>query len=457
MEDGTGGSMTGCERPLLSEASGAYARFVKRAFVWLIAAFLLLDQTALAAVDRSFGKDGSVGLRMMLGHLGDGGDLVLRRDGRMLIAGHTLDDQYGETRFELRQFLANGRPDPSFSSDGRKVVRIGTPRAPEAPGDILLRRDGSALVVGVAFLRTRPAFAAIQLTSTGRLDDRFDGDGEALYGVPRLGWSGSAADAVPVGRGRVVLAGMTEGHVGLLRIKRSGALDRSFGDDGWAIHSVSANDTGWVTAAARQDDGRIVVVGGGDWLLIARYRRNGARDRSFGTNGEVELDFHLWNEEPYDVAQDVVIDEHGRIIVVGSVEDATNVFDVDMVVARLLPDGSLDQSFADRGVKIIRWRDGADELAHSVLLDGRGRIVVAGSVESAATRAADYAVCRLFPGGRLDRGFGNDGWLRADLSWRYPPISNDQVHQARIDSEGRVVVLGTAGGTLRAGLVRFRP
>lgn len=426
---------------------------MKRVCVWLVIGLTLASQPAFAAVDRTFGRDGSIGLDMEM----SGAGMLLRPDGRILLAGQTLPGRFDNTRFDIRQFLPTGRPDGAFSGDGRIVVPIGTRRARQSPRDVMLRPDGSALLVGSAFVNERRSFAAVRLTPDGRLDDSFDGDGRALYGVPRLGWRGTAVDALPAGRGRALIAGSTEGRFALLRIRRSGVVDRSFGEDGWAIHSVSANDTGIATAAALQPDGRIVVVGGGDWFLIARYRRNGARDRTFGVDGEVELDFQAWSKLPYSIAEGVAVDDRGRIVVVGSVYDGSGPLDVDMVVVRLRPDGALDRSFGDRGAKLIRWRAGADELARSVAIDGQGRIVVAGSVESGATRSADYAVCRLFPDGRLDRRFGNEGWLRADLSWRYPPNSNDQVYRVRLDPLGRIVVFGTAGGTSRAGVVRFRP
>jgi uncharacterized delta-60 repeat protein len=68
-------------------------------------------------------------------------------------------------------------------------------------------------------------------------------------------------------------------------------------------------------------------------------------DPSFGTGGHVTTDFPLPGAET--VSTSVIIDSRGRAIVAGVVSDAQD--NNRVVVARYLPDGRLDKSFGDGG------------------------------------------------------------------------------------------------------------
>jgi uncharacterized delta-60 repeat protein len=108
----------------------------------------------------------------------------------------------------------------------------------------------------------------------------------------------SIRDVVVLRDGRILVAG--HGHLGrgtgggptVWCFRKSGALDRSFGTNGKA---VIGNDGGVATALGLGRTGRVVVVGrGGAALgdfLVARLNANGRPDRSFGGDGVVTTDF----------------------------------------------------------------------------------------------------------------------------------------------------------------------
>ena len=75
----------------------------------------------------------------------------------------------------------------------------------------------------------------------------------------------------------------------LARYTPRGALDRSFGDRGKVMTNLKRSPDEWAAAVAIQPDGKLLVGGGSlegdvEWVL-ARYRRDGRLDPSFGNAG----------------------------------------------------------------------------------------------------------------------------------------------------------------------------
>ena len=112
-----------------------------------------------------------------------------------------------------------------------------------------------------------------------------------------------------------------------------------FGGDGIA-QSVAIDSHGRIVVA-----GTVAGLGGGGGFALARYRRSGSLDPSFGSGGKVVTDFGR-----YDAADAVAIDSQGRIVVAGSVRLPDPPRDnFAFALARYTPDGSLDPSFSGDG------------------------------------------------------------------------------------------------------------
>jgi len=216
-------------------------------------------------------------------------------------------------------------------------------------------------------------------------------------------------------------------------------------------------ESGAVTTDAQ---GRVIVAGS-DWnfLVVMRYRKNGKPDRSFGTQGVVRV--RLGKAEV--VANEVVVDAKGRVVVAA----ASNAYahDPRARVVRLTKKGKLDRKFAKKGVfstknatarglavdgkkivvvgrsttpsgawvtklsakgkvvkkfgtkgvvRLSKYGDEENERvgtsATDVLLDERGRIVVHLSVFLGMVSGAEFGLARLLPTGELDPEFYGGGW-----------------------------------------------
>jgi len=321
-----------------------------------------------------------------------------------------------------------------------------------------------AIAVVVAFALSL-AFTAPVRASDGELDPSF-GDGGIV--TTSIG-SDSGANAMAITRaGRILVAGWasngTDRDFALARYKPDGRLDRSFGSGGVVTTAIGSFDD-VATAVAIGPRGRIVVAG---WaakdlyspeLALARYKRNGRLDRSFGSGGTVMEPIDSGGCDGYEIhcpaeAQGVAIDSHGRIVVAGwVVTDLAFIPDHDFAVMRYKPDGTLDDSFGSNGAVITSFGGGG--AAYAVTIDGEGRIVAAGFRSD--YHDADFATIRYNSDGTLDDAFGGDGVVTDHVD-----VLNVALALA-IDSEGRLVVAGVMGCSTACddqgdfGLIRYAP
>lgn len=133
----------------------------------------------------------------------------------------------------------------------------------------------------------------------------------------------------------------------------------------------------------------------------------GSLDASFGTGGRVVSNFSSIAEE----AKGVALQSDGKIVIAGFAQFAAT--GKDFLVARYLLDGNLDLTFANNGVWTMDLQLGSDDVAHSLIIDADGRIVVAGSSDDGINK--NGAIIRLLSNGTLDTSFGNSGLVITDF------------------------------------------
>jgi uncharacterized delta-60 repeat protein len=190
-------------------------------------------------------------------------------------------------------------------------------------------------------------------------------------------------------------------------------LDRSFGDDGIVVTTIG-DENAEVHAVATQPDGKIVAVGGGqvppggnsdNALAIARYMPDGRLDPSFAGGDGI---LERFTEDGTD-ASVVAIQPDGKILVAGY----ASFFSAAIHVTRYLANGERDADFGDDGVIVLPdiCCDHAD--ATGIALQPDGKIVVGGWIDNTDTQ--DSFVSRLTPGGQPDIGYGDGGTVRLQL------------------------------------------
>jgi uncharacterized delta-60 repeat protein len=159
-------------------------------------------------------------------------------------------------------------------------------------------------------------------------------------------------------------------------------------------------------AVALQRDGKIVVAGysdahaSGDFAL-ARYTPDGTLDTSFGPSRTGTVFTDF--EGFQDLAHAIVLQPDGKIVVAGEATLPNR----DFALARYTTDGTLDPAFSGDGK--VRARFGPGAIARAIALQPDGKIVAAGSV------GGDVALARYTTHGSLDPTFNRDGKVQTSF------------------------------------------
>jgi uncharacterized delta-60 repeat protein len=342
--------------------------------------------------------------------------VAVQPDGAIVTAG-TVHDANSNLFFGVFRHLPDGRLDPAFGAGGFAIVDAGTFEEARA---LALQPDGRIVVAGETTCTTGRCFTALRLNPDGSLDGGF-GAGGIVRKEFRLEASWAHAVAIDPD-GRIVLAGtilrgddgQDSAHVCVLRLLPDGRLDASFSRDGVAVldHGYGNDSAEAVALQGR----RVVVAGEGRDTAadarfgIARFRRDGRLDRSFGVRGHRLVGFGArWNAS----ANAVAVTPGGGLVVVGSaaIEDHAP----QVALARLDRDGRLDRRFGGDGrVRTSPGPYGGNGLAVAALADGS---IVAGgrAYAEAVFGSSDWALLGYTARGRLDRSFGAGGVARADF------------------------------------------
>ena len=201
---------------------------------------------------------------------------------------------------------------------------------------------------------------------------------------------------------------------------KGGSLDRSFGGDG----RVRFNLRVIPGSAVLQPDGKLVAAGFRRFdVALARLNANGSLDTSFGAGGVVHTDFG--GPDAADRANALVLQPDGKLVAAGRSLSGP-IGNVDLILARYHPDGSLDASFGAGGI-VVESRGFS---GNALLLQPDGKLV-----------AADGGgqLFRFNPDGTLDTSFGDDG--RVALNFGGPGGFSALVLQP----DGKLVAAGVAG------------
>jgi uncharacterized delta-60 repeat protein len=278
----------------------------------------------------------------------------------------------------------------------------------------------SAVALGLA----SPAAGA-----AGDLDTAFGQDGKV---VTNFTTRGDSANAVAIGAaGTIVAVGDAKdgARFALARYRRDGSLDASFGDHGRVQTDVTdANDV--ARGVAVQADGSIVVagqVGTGPRFVVARYTPDGVLDPTFGGDGMVSTRFAKTGG---DAAVAVTILPDGEILAAGIAH--TNCSCERYALARYHSDGTLDRTFGSGGKASVHFKSGGEPSAMAVGSDG-SIVLVGGNVPDVDR----FQVARFTADGALDPTFAGDGKVTTNTG-----LGEEAATGVAIQANGKIVVVG---------------
>ena len=228
----------------------------------------------------------------------------------------------------------------------------------------------------------------------------------------------------------------------LRSISQPGTLNTSFGSSGFVtINFGDLEDYGY--AMAIQPDGKIIATGSSnssstDYAFsLARLNPDGSLDNLFGSGGKVVTSIGISASEIFAVA----IQGDGKIVAAGY---STQDFDLgtDFTLVRYNTDGTLDNSFGTGGIVITDLNISEDGI-YSIAIQPDGKILATGPTRDLSNQITSFGVVRYNSDGSLDNSFGNAGKLTTQFSG----YQNDP-YKVLIAPDNKIFVAGRSFGSV---------
>ena len=367
------------------------------------------------ALDASFSGDGLATVDFGPGITVSSRDVAVQSDGKTVVVGAASNGDIAMARFNL-----DGSLDTTFgaSRTGKVLTHVGLSDLPCAADAVAILPSGSIVVAGQArFDRPRNGFDIHSMVLV-----RFNADGTpATYNRIEQTKFGSsimaeAKDLTVQSDGKIVVAGtVINGNYANMFVARyhsNFARDNSFDGDGVKFVSYGGDTSGTAvtidytgTASTNPRFGSIVVAGhkartGWGGYVVARLKPNGGFDNSFDTDGRAMM----YISGAVTQASGLTMQPDGKIVVAGTATYDAPVLDNKFALARLMPNGAPDKTFAGKNSGWTTTDLFGDDRAHDIIRTADGKLLVGG------TTNGQFGVIQYNADGTIDRSFGTNGY-----------------------------------------------
>lgn len=281
-------------------------------------------------VDTTFGENGKLLTNSM-----NVQSLLIQGDGKILVAGG-IGIGPNMTANNVTRYNIDGTLDTSFGVNGTTQTRIGFE---DIAYDAALQPDGKIIIVGRTFYDTATRdFSIVRYNSDGSLDTTFSEDGKQTTAIGNM--DDHAYSIKLQADGKLVVGGISDFDLTLVRYNSNGSLDSSFSNDG--IVKMDLGGTESIESLIIQSDGKILVSGNSynvdnkQNIFLARFNGDGSVDKSFANDGFLITNFGT----NYSSVSDIDVQPDGRIVLAGR-------SDKEIVLVRYNSNGSIDSTFND--------------------------------------------------------------------------------------------------------------
>ena len=404
--------------------------------------FALVRYTTTGSLDTTFSGDG---IQTTLVNAGNdlAYALALQTDGKLVAAGLT---RFGTTDdLGIARYNTDGALDTTFGTGGKTTLQGGSTES--LASAITQQADGKLVVTGYANVTNNGRDVAVaRYNADGSLDTSFSADGSETtnYGSNVNDYANTVIQQAD---GKIVIAGYREPAASnfdiiLARYTTAGVLDTTFGSSGKYLTGINSfHDV--INDVIQLPDGKLLAAGyinsstaaatSSDFGLM-RFTTTGSRDNSFNGIGSKSINISqlVFGSTNRDQAQSLILDNTGKIVVVGAVNNSA---DYDIVITRHLADGSLDATFSSDGITSTDIAV-SDDYAYDVKQDANGRYVVAGMANISGND--NFVVLRYNNDGTLDTTFGGGtGYTQVDIGGDV-----DSAYSLTIEPDGKIAVAG---------------
>lgn len=337
--------------------------------------------------------------------------IAVQLDGSIIVVGTAYNTRTEKYELVLARYMANGTLDNHFGSGGITVTAlpcgaIAKAVGVQATGNIIVAADykQDALCQDIVLVCYKP---------NGVLDKSFGNGLGYVFADMRPICDVNALVVCP--DDKLIIGGwycdgeQPLGGILLMRFLANGAPDIAFGIDGCiknhvcdraaSICALKTIKPGCVLAAG------VVLKDDFEQMMIMKWRTNGRVDCLFGGGAGYVL-LPMVAKMSKGAATLTILDE--KILVAGNHFDAAHGRHV-IILNRILPDGTLDSSFGERGMVLVAPGDG-DACVHALDLQKDGSIILAGSMVNGGV--LQTILVRLNDQGVLETSFGEKGMVR---------------------------------------------
>ncbi|OAB54328.1 hypothetical protein [Pseudomonas thivervalensis] len=374
---------------------------------------------AAGDLDPSFGDGGTVVFTLAQGSFLGASKLL--SDGKIFSAGANADDVV------LVRHLSNGDLDDSFGEHGITRIKL-FPGVRIAKVVLNLQPNDHAFVFGSVGEKLEAILFLLRILPDGTLDTRFGMKGRVIINLPEGENIAHVVAVQPDGK-IVLVARVVRGYENydevLLRLDSKGELDLTFGETGM----VFVGKVHFSSLIVLPDDRLLFAGAKKGALLFARYLSDGRPDPSFGEEGVVTIEV-----SQVQFAQILAAERQrdGKIVAVGSAEIESK--GAHALIARINPDGSLDETF-HHGTPAVIGFQGYEVQNHAVAIQSDNKIIAAGS-SLGTEKTANFTLMRFLPNGAPDLEFGLHGRVMTDLG------GLDLARSVSLQADGKIVASG---------------
>jgi uncharacterized delta-60 repeat protein len=347
------------------------------------------------SIDTTFGESGIV-IYNLPSTYQSGHSVAIQTDGKIVIGGTRWVNQYADSWFLLLRLNTDGTLDNTFGNGG--IVAHQVRNDNDDITSITIQPDGKIIAAGSSWYNGNSDVCLVRYNSDGTFDTTFGNSGVVITKLSE-GFDAILSIALQ-SNGKIVAAGSNDDHGFVARYNADGKPDSTFGLGGISPSPHSYFDQ--FNAVQIKTDGKIIVGGfifsdGG--IIIARYNESGSIDTTFGNGG-----YAVTQINANDYATCLILQDNGKILVGGG--SGPEDFVSDIILLRYDEDGNLDLTFGTNGYTITEI-DSSKSFIQSFSLQNDGKIVAGGGAWS--TTYDDFALARYTSDGILDTTFGRNG------------------------------------------------
>lgn len=423
------------------------------------------DLTPGGFIDATWGSNGITRSTLLSQAFG----VAVASDGRVYVVGPS------GSHLAVVRFGVDGKVDTTFGTGGRLSIPMGVASGgslpnvyvPYARAGIAIDSADRVVVAGTSqesfsdpnpdggapIARYERYLYAARIAGNA-LDPTF-AQGGRYRPSPAVDGEGARAVAIAPGDGVVLVGSGPTGSFTVWRLTASGNPDPAFGQAGRAVIAVPSGNA--AVSAAVNGTSAVAAGGSNGDFAVGQVNAAGVPAPGFGSDAGIAIAKPGPGD---DMAWGVAALPDGRIVVGGS-KSQSSVRSPIFAVARLMPDGALDPSFAGTGIAAFDFDNGGtwkevEEDLRGLVVDSRGRVVVAGGVlEKPQMGPPLYraVLARVKEDGTLDPLFGAGG----RVTFTDVPQNRLRATALARAANGSLLVAGNVDGSSELFVARIIP